>query len=176
MDFKKIPGSIGFGIFFLIFSLGFSAVVFSFVIPNLYWLEGTDAITPYLGLVLYSAITIFMAIFGIMMIRRGLINKKVMAKGRRGTCVVESFETRHTRYGMRIWMNVSYKGEDGQRHTYASPINQDVLNNTKQGTILECKILGNDCYVDINHLRVVDKEFDIDDDFKKFEDKSLDNW
>ena len=178
MGFKKLPGSIGVGIFILIFSLGMFGFVLWFILPNLYYLDGVYSITPYMGLVLYGIVTVLMAIMGVMMLRRGIINKKVMAKGRRGTCVVESFETRHTRYGMRIWMNVSYKGEDGKRHTYASPINQDVLNSTKQGTILECKILGNDCYVDINHLKVVDKEFDVDldDDFKKFEDKSLDNW
>ena len=174
MHSGKIPGNIGLGIFLLIFSLVMGGVFLWLIVPDFYLLEGIHALT----LPLYLFVIVLLAITGIMMIRRGLINKKVMAKGRRGTCVVESFETRHTRYGMRIWMNVSYKGEDGKRHTYASPINQDVLNSTKQGTILECKILGNDCYVDINHLKVVDKEFDVDldDDFKKFEDKSLDNW
>lgn len=46
MGFKKLPGSIGVGIFILIFSLGMFGFVLWFILPNLYYLDGVYSITP----------------------------------------------------------------------------------------------------------------------------------
>ncbi|MBR4274400.1 MAG: hypothetical protein IKQ34_00110 [Bacilli bacterium] len=126
-------------------------------------------------ILLFLLVLGFALVMGIHFIRKGLIAKKVIARGRKGTCVVERFETRYTRYGQRILMYVSFKGDDGKKHVQADVINPMLLANVKQGTTLECKILGSNCYVDGDNPKIVDDAF-MDEDYRKFEDKSLDNW
>ena len=174
MRFSNKPSTnILFGIMFIIFPIFIGVIFGSTFIPNMYVFGGS--IIPFFAMFMFLLVLGSMLVFGILFLRKGLIAKKVIARGRKGTCVVERFETRYTRYGQRILMYVSFKGDDGKKHVQADPINPMLLANVKQGTALECKILGSNCYVDGDNPKIVDDAF-MDEDYRKFEDKSLDNW
>lgn len=171
--FNKPSSNILFGIYFIIFSIVLGIIFVSTFVPTMYVFG--DSIMPFFAIFGFLLVLGFALVMGIVFIRKGLIAKKVIARGRKGTCVVERFETRYTRYGQRILMYVSFKGDDGKKHVQADPINPMLLANVKQGTTLECKILGSNCYVDGDNPKIVDDAF-MDEDYRKFEDKSLDNW
>ena len=164
MRFNNKPSTnIWLGIMFIIFPIFVGVFFGSTLIPTMY--------ATFVFLLGWCS----MLVLGILFLRKGLIAKKVIARGRKGTCVVERFETSYTRYGQRILMYVSFKGDDGKKHVQAAVINPMLLANVKQGTALECKILGSNCYLDGDNPKIVDDAF-MDEDYRKFEDKSLDNW
>ena len=174
MHFHYKPStSIWLGIMFIIFPIFIGVIYFSTFFLDIYVFDGS--IIPFIAMFLFLLVLGSMLVMGILFLRKGSIAKKVKAEGRKGTCVVERFETRYNRYGQRILMYVSFKGDDGKKHVQADVINPMLLASVKQGTALECKILGSNCYVDGDNPKIVDDTF-MDEDYRKFEDKSLDNW
>ena len=171
--YNKPSTNIWLGIMFIIFPIFIGVIYFSTFLPNMYVFDGS--IIPFIAMFVFLLVLGSMLVMGILFLRKGLIAKKVKAGGRKGTCVVERFETRYTRYGQRILMYVSFKGDDGKKHVQGEVINPMLLASVKQGTALECKILGSNCYVDGDNPKIVDDAF-MDEDYRKFEDKSLDNW
>ena len=171
--YNKPSTNIWLGIMFIIFPMFIGVIFCSTFIPSMYVFGGSTV--PFIAMFMFLLVLGSMLVMGILFLRKGLIAKKVIAGGRKGTCVVERFETRYNRYGQRILMYVSFKGDDGKKHVQANVINPMLLASVKQGTALECKILGSNCYVDGDNPKIVDDAF-MDEDYRKFEDKSLDNW
>ena len=106
------------------------------------------AFMPLLALMLFA--------MGVFLIRRGVINKKVAAEGKKGTCVIEKFQTIGGRGKATIWMTVSYVDDSGQKQNYAARVNDEAITNLKKGMVLECRILGKECYIDPNNIKVIE--------------------
>ena len=94
-------------------------------------------------------------VMGVITLKRGAVNKEVSTKGRIGTCVIEELRWHSFRNGRRFWIIVSYQGESGQPHQYSTRISRADFTNLKKGMVLECSILGEECYLDINNIKVV---------------------
>ena len=58
-------------------------------------------------------------------------------------------------------MKVKFKTASGQQDYYSASVGQDAINMFKQGTMIECYVLGENCYVDKNNLRAVETEEDL---------------
>ena len=146
-DEERQQGDIAGGIGFIIggvLMLGLMVFGIIFVQPVLI------AFMPLLALMLFA--------MGVFLIRRGVINKKVAAEGKKGTCVIEKFQTVGGRGKATIWMTVSYLDDSGQKQNYAAIVNDEAITNLKKGMRIECYVLGNECYVDPNNIRVVDED------------------
>ena len=146
-DEGRQQGNIAGGIGFIIggvLTLGLMVLGIIFVQPTLI------AFMPLLALMLFA--------MGVFLIRRGIINKKVAAEGKKGTCVIEKFQTVGGRGKATIWMTVSYVDDSGQKQNYSARVNDEAITNLKKGMRIECYVLGKECYVDPNNIRVVDED------------------
>ena len=152
MNNGRYQGSVGGGVFFIIFSLVFMGVGF--------WMLssfGFSSMTSLMFVVMIMA-GAFTLVVGIMAIRRGKIDQKVAKHGKRSTCIVSEFRVIGRRYGHTIWMDVIYKDEHGIDRRYSASVGTDAITNLKKGMRIECYVLGNECYVDPNNIRVVDED------------------
>ena len=144
----RTQGSIAGGVAFI---FGF-ALFLAFMIVDIF---RNESIVLIIAMGLIALICLAIAIFGI---RRGLTNKEVAARGRRGRCVIEKFETIGGRGPATIWMTVSYVDGSGRKQNYAARVNDEAITNLKKGMVLECRILGKECYVDPDNIRVIEGE------------------
>ena len=53
-------------------------------------------------------------------------------------------------------MTVSYVDDSGQKQKYAAIVNDEAITNLKKGMVLECRILGQECYIDPNNIKVIE--------------------
>lgn len=152
MNNGRYQGSVGGGVFFIIFSLVFMGVGF--------WMLSRSGFSSMTSLMFVVMIMIgaFMLVVGIMTVRRGKIGQKVAQHGRKSTCIVSEFRVIGHRYGHSIWMDVIYKDEHGIDRRYSASVGTDAITNLKKGMRIECYVLGNECYVDPNNIRVVDED------------------
>ena len=152
MNNGRYQGSVGGGVFFIIFSLVFMGVGF--------WMLSSFGFSSMTSLMFVVMIMIgaFMLVVGITTVRRGKINQKVAQHGKRSTCIVSEFRVIGRRYGHSIWMDVIYKDEHGIDRRYSASVGTDAITNLKKGMRIECYVLGNECYVDPNNIRVVDED------------------
>ena len=152
MNNGRYQGSVGGGVFFIIFSLVFMGVGF--------WMLSSFGFSSMTSLMFVVMIMIgaFMLVVGITTVRRGKIDQKVAQHGKRSTCIVSEFRVIGRRYGHSIWMDVIYKDEHGIDRRYSASVGTDAITNLKKGMRIECYVLGNECYVDPNNIRVVDED------------------
>ena len=144
-DKERQQGNIATGIGFIIggvLTLGLMVCGIILVQPVLI------AFMPLLSLMLFSAV--------VFLIRRGVINKKVAAEGKKGRCVIEKFQTVGGRGKATIWMTVSYVDDSGQKQKYAAIVKDEAITKKKKGMVLECRILGQECYIDPNNIKVIE--------------------
>ena len=111
--------------------------------------------------ILLACVSLWVFTLGVFEIKRGLTDKKVRANGKRSVCRIEDFKVRSNRYGHTIWMDVRFKTASGKEDRYSARVGQDAINKFKQGTMIECYVLGENCYVDKNNLRAVETEEDL---------------
>jgi len=152
MNNGRYQGSVGGGVFFIIFSLVFMGVGF--------WMLSTAGFAGMFApmLIIMIAAGALMLVAGITTVRRGKIDQKVAQHGKRSTCIVSEFRVIGRRYGHSIWMDVIYKDEHGMDRRYSARVGTDAITNLKKGMRIECYVLGNECYVDTNNIRVVDED------------------
>lgn len=149
---NKSQGSVGGGIFLIVFGLVFIGVGF-WALP----MAGYTVIYAPMLIIMIAAGAL-MLVAGITTVRRGNIDQKVAQHGKRSTCIVSEFRVIGRRYGHSIWMDVIYKDEHGTDRRYSARVGTDAITNLKKGMRIECYVLGNDCYVDTNNIRVVDED------------------
>ena len=111
--------------------------------------------------ILMGSASLFIFILGVLEIKRGLTDKKVRANGKRSVCRIEDFKVRSNRYGHSIRMKVKFKTASGQQDYYSASVGQDAINKFKQGMMIECYVLGENCYVDKDNLRAVETGEDL---------------
>ena len=161
----KASGSIGLGAFYCglgIFVMAFYTIIMT-LINNGYREFKVDASVfdePRLvvSFVLLACVSLWIFTLGVFEIKRGLIDKKVRANGKRSVCRIEDFKVRSNRYGHTIWMDVRFKTASGKEGRYSAKVGQDAINRFQQGMSVECYVLGENCYVDPKNLRLVERE------------------
>ena len=99
-------------------------------------------------------------IIGVYSLKRGVINQKVATEGRKSTCVIEDLRCHHTRTGWHFIMVVSYEDDNGNYQRYSTQIPRDRYQELKVGMTLECLVRGNECYIDIMNIKVIDNQVD----------------
>ena len=165
MRLGKSSGSIGLGAFFIVLSLiltGLLFYVFSLIIElNTKYDENyftmANGMTGFMAIVV-SLMTLFVFVMGVLNIKKGLTDKKVKAHGKKSVCTIKEFKVLRSRYSASIWMDVTFKTESGKEDHYSARVHQDAINRFQQGMRVECYVLGENCYVDPNNLRAVEKE------------------
>lgn len=149
---EKSQGSIGLGVLFI--SLGIVCVVLiimGFVTAK----SSNDALSLLFPLGLAALFCFPIGIYGLY---RGIVNQKVAEKGIKSTCVVEKFTTIGGRGPATIWMDVKFKTQSGKEGTYSARVNDEAITNIKKGMVLECLVLGEECYIDPDNIKIVDED------------------
>ena len=148
----RYQGSVGGGVFLIIFSLVFMGVGF--------WMLSTAGFAGMFApmLIIMIAAGALMLVAGITTVRRGKIDQKVAQHGKRSTCIVSEFRVAGRRYGHSIWMDVLYKDDEGIDRRYSTRVGTDAITNLKKGMRIECYVLGKECYVDPYNIRVVNDD------------------
>ena len=114
-----------------------------------------DAVLDTIWLFLLALLCIVAGIYGLY---RGIVNQKVAEKGIKSTCVVEKFTTIGGRGPATIWMDVKFKTQSGKEGTYSARVNDEAITNIKKGMVLECLVLGEECYIDPDNIKIVDED------------------
>ena len=100
-------------------------------------------------------------IFGAYIVKRGAINQKVAREGRPSTCIVEDLRSHHFRHGGWTYqLIVSYKDDNGNTQKYSTQISKYDYEDLRRGMKLECLVAGEECYIDINNIKVVEDQTD----------------
>ncbi len=159
---EKSQGSIGLGVLFI--SLGVVCVVI-IIMGFLTAKSSNDGMSLLFPLGLAA---LFCFPSGIYAIYRGIVNQKVAKKGTKSTCVVEKFTTIGGRGRATIWMDVTFKTQSGKEGTYSARVNDEAITNLKKGMVLECLVLGDECYIDPNNIKIVDESSLTADDTIEF--------
>ena len=149
---EKSQGSIGYGILFI--SLGMVCVVI-IIMGFLTAKSSNDGMSLLIPLGLAALFCFSICIYGLY---RGIVNQKVAKKGIKSTCVVEKFTTIGGRGPATIWMDVKFKTQSGKEAIYSARVNDEAITTLKKGMVLECLVLGEECYIDPDNIRIVDED------------------
>lgn len=99
--------------------------------------------------------SIVLIIIGILFLIRYIITKRVQFKGKDSECTVIGFSQARSRYRTYHFLKVSYQGESGKSHVNKVEVSLYDLERYPVGTKLNCKVLGENCFVDRNWLTIV---------------------
>lgn len=111
---------------------------------------------PLIMIIVFGSLPI---ILGIVIAVKGAKQRSILKYGKKGKCVV--FNILRTRNGYQ--MIVMYNGESSIQYLLGVMISYKVAAMLKEGTVIECYILGEDAYVDIKHIAIVQDDFDSED-------------
>lgn len=148
-------GSIGQGVFFILFGLFFLGAYLVCLLHEKSSLRSEPQMIPFVTIAFILPTVVF-GFFGVDDLRWGITTKKVIKHGRKGTCVIKEFRTAYRRSG--VFMDVTYKDDNGNTQEYSAHIDDKALNSVHVGMTLECLIYGKDCYIDVQELKVIDKD------------------
>jgi hypothetical protein len=114
-----------------------------------------------IGLFFATLICIAVIVLGVFTLKRGVANQKVVKAGRPSTCIVEDLRSHHFRHGGWTYqLIVSYRDENGNTHKYSTQISRYDYEDLRIGMKLECLVAGEECYIDINNIKVVEDQTD----------------
>ena len=149
---EKSQGSIGYGILFISLDMVCVVIIIMGFLTAKSSNDGMSLLIP-LGLA-----ALFCFSIGIYGLYRGIVNQKVAKKGIKSTCVVEKFTTIGGRGPATIWMDVKFKTQSGKEAIYSARVNDEAITTLKKGMVLECLVLGEECYIDPDNIRIVDED------------------
>lgn len=153
MNNEKQAGSFGLGIGLTVGGTFFLA---AFITCLLLGFPYSEADSGKIAALVSLAIGVIVSYsWGIYELRRAFIGKKVAEKGKIGTCVVEKFEVSRLRGRLLLWMTVSFIDDFGKEQHYSMGVHDETVNTLNKGTVLECRILGNECYLDPDNIKVI---------------------
>ena len=108
-----------------------------------------------------TLICIAVIVLGVFTLKRGVANQKVVKTGRPSTCIVEDLRSHHFRHGGWTYqLIVSYRDENGNPQRYSTQISRYDYEDLRRGMKLECLVAGEECYIDINNIKVVEDQTD----------------
>lgn len=148
------------------FSLGVIALLFGLTMIILTYkgiINYEDNYNKILKLILGLIATIFgtvALILGIFYIIRYKKTKNVIVKGKKSICTIYDYKVHRGRWRPSYYMWVSYKGESGKNYINKFFVPLDIINDYPKGTKIECKIYGDDCYVDKERIVAVKDSFE----------------
>lgn len=112
-------------------------------------------------IVIYSFIALLFTIVGIYSLVRGLTAYKSMSRGRKRGCkIVDIINSKVN--SMYKEITVEYRGESGDKRRHIVPINFASASKLKVGQTIECYVLKDDCYVDVDHLVILQEPEEIE--------------
>lgn len=108
-----------------------------------------------------TLVCIGVIVLGVFTLKRGVANQKVIKTGRPSTCIVEDLRSHHFRHGGWTYqLVVSYRDENGNPQRYSAQISRYDYEDLRRGMKLECLVAGEECYIDINNIKVVEDQID----------------
>lgn len=114
-----------------------------------------------IGMFFGVVICAFVIVLGVVTLNRGRVNQKVVENGRPSTCIIEDLRSHHFRHGGWTYqMIVSYKDDNGNSQKYSTQISRYDYEDLRRGMKLECLVSGEECYIDINNIKVVEDQTD----------------
>ena len=158
---EKSQGSILGGIIFL-----FAGVIG--LVVGIWCFSPGGSVDVVLDTIWLFLLALLCIIAGIYALYRGIVNQKVAEKGTKSTCVVEKFTTIGGRGPATIWMDVKFKTQSGKEAIYSARVNDEAITTLKKGMVLECLVLGEECYIDPNNIKIVDESSLTADDTIEF--------
>ena len=112
-------------------------------------------------IVIYSFIALLFTIVGIYSLVKGLTAYKSMSRGRKRGCkIVDIINSKVN--SMYKEITVEYRGESGDKRRHIVPINFASASKLKAGQTIECYVLKDDCYVDVDHLVILQEPEEIE--------------
>ncbi len=112
-------------------------------------------------IVIYSFIALLFTIVGIYSLVKGLTAYKSMSRGRKRGCkIVDIINSKVN--SMYKEITVEYRGESGDKRRHIVPINFASASKLKVGQTIECYVLKDDCYVDVDHLVILQEPEEIE--------------
>lgn len=113
------------------------------------------------GLFFATLICIAIIVLGVFTLKRGVDNQKVIKTGRPSTCIIEELRSHHFRHGGWTYqLIVSYKDDNGNPQRYSTEVSRYDYEDLRRGMKLECIVAGEECYIDINNIKVVEDQID----------------
>ena len=113
------------------------------------------------GLFFATLICVAVIVLGVVTLKRGVANQKVAKTGRPSTCIVEDLRSHHFRHGGWTYqLVVSYRDENGNPQRYSTKVSRYDYEDLRRGMKLECLVAGEECYIDINHIKVIEDQVD----------------
>ncbi|MBR5996543.1 MAG: hypothetical protein IK028_00755 [Bacilli bacterium] len=112
-------------------------------------------------IVIYSFIALLFTIVGIYSLVKGLTAYKSMSRGRKRGCkIVDIINSKVN--SMYKEITVEYRGESGDKRRHIVPINFASASKLKVGQIIECYIRKDECYVDVDHLVILQEPEEVE--------------
>ena len=112
-------------------------------------------------IVIYSIIALLFTIVGIYSLVKGLNAYKSMSRGRKRGCkIVDIINSKVN--SMYKEITLEYRGESGDKRRHIVPINFASASKLKVGQTIECYVLKDDCYVDVDHLVILQEPEEIE--------------
>ncbi len=113
------------------------------------------------SIVIYSFIALLFTMIGIYSLVKGLTAYKSMSRGRKRGCkIVDIINSKVN--SMYKEITVEYRGESGDKRRHIVPINFASASKLKVGQTIECYVLKDDCYVDVEHLVILQEPEEIE--------------
>ena len=112
------------------------------------------------GMFFLAMCSVPLIVVGAITLKRGNANQKVIMEGRTSSCVIEDLRSHHFKSGWHFIMAVSYEDDNGNYQRYSTQIPRDRYQELKVGMTLECLVRGNECYIDIMNIKVIDNQVD----------------
>ena len=108
-------------------------------------------------IVFMSVVDSILAFIGIYSLISGLRAYKSMTKGRKRECLIVNIEVSKENSCYRE-ITVSYRGESGDKHESIVPIFFSDAQKLRVGQIIECYVLNENCYIDVDRPIKILKE------------------
>ncbi len=108
-------------------------------------------------IVFMSVADSILAFIGIHSLISGLRAYKSMTKGRKRECLIVNIESSKENSCYRE-ITVSYRGESGDKHESIVPIFFIAAHKLRVGQIIECYVLNENCYIDVDQPIKILKE------------------
>lgn len=134
----KVQGSITSGVFLIVMSL----VIVGLIAPLTLLARELESLKIF-TYVVYGSLGLFLFIYAFFPLVRGIMGAIIRRNGHLSTCQVVDIK-----YGMKgqKTLYISYKGESGYSHIIKVYKNGFCANRIHIGDVLDCSILGEDCW------------------------------
>ena len=113
-----------------------------------------------------AMIDVIFLFIGIYTLVSGLSAYKLLQKGRkRESKIINIVPSPSSTFHKE--MTVTYYGESGEKYEHIVPINVSIAKNLKVGQTIECYVMGETCYVDVEHIKILKEpeESEFEEDF-----------